>query len=125
MNAEREAGSGGEADGPRVVGVEYPGADDSSPRRDRPAPAPWTREVPPGDLPDDYVARPVPSRPMSIGRLLVVTLIAAFLVGMVIDFIATLRRGDEVPAGMALGLVYGAAIQVLGWWTVIHLIRRR
>ena len=124
MDAEQEADAAGKPDGPRVVGVEYPEPDGSVPRRDRPAPAPWTREVPPDDVPDDYVARPEETRAMSIGLLVFVALLSLFLVGMVVDFVVTARSG-VAPATMALGLVYGAAIQVVGWWTVIHLIRHR
>ena len=125
MDAEREASAGGDPDGPRVVGGAQPERDGSVPRRDRPAPAPWTREVPPDDVPEDYVAKPVPTRAMSIPRLVVVTLLMVILVDMLVGFVVTTVRGETVPVDMALGLIYGAVIQFVGWWTVIHLVRHR
>lgn len=76
-------------------------------------------------MPDDYVGRPVPARAISIGRLVVVTLLVVYLVGMVVDFVVVATRGEEPQAGMALGIISGAAIQCGGWWTVIQLIRHR
>lgn len=124
MGAHEDAGDGREVDGPRVVGAASPERDGSVPRRDRPAPAPWTKEVPPDTVPDDYVAKPHEARAMSIGVLVFVVLLSLFLVGMVVDFVNTLRS-DTAPATMALGMVYGAVIQFVGWWTVIHLVRHR
>jgi hypothetical protein len=125
MDAEQEASAGGDPDGPRVVGGAQPEQDGSVPRRDRPAPAPWTREVPPDDVPEDYVAKPVPRRAMSIPRLVVVTLLMVILADMFVGFVVTAVRGETVPVDMALRLIYGAVIQFVGWWTVIHLVRHR
>lgn len=128
MDVERGASAGGDPDGPRVVGGAQPEKDGSVPRRDRPAPAPWTREVPPDDVPEDYVAKPVPTRAMSIPRLVDVTLLMVILVDMFVGFVGfvvTAVRGETVPVDMALRLIYGAGIQFVGWWTVIHLVRHR
>ena len=125
MDGEREAGARREADGQRVVGGAQPEQDGSVPRRDRPAPAPWTREVPPGAVPYDYVAKPVPKRTISAPRLLIVVLLVVFLVDMFVGFVVTAVRGETVPVDMALRLIYGAVIEFVGWWTVIHLVRHR
>jgi len=125
MDAESEAHAGGEDDGPRVVGGEYPESANPVRRRDNPAPAPWTREVAPGAVPDDYVAKPAPARSMSAGRRVVVTLLIVFLVVYLVNFVVTVVDGDNVSPDMALRLFFGAPIQFVGWWTVIHLMRDR
>ncbi|NYI42260.1 hypothetical protein [Demequina lutea] len=125
MDAEQEVDAAGERDGRRVVGAGYREPGGPVWRRDRPIPASWTRDVPLGTLPDDYVARPVRARPIAFGRLVVVALLVLFLVAMVVALVATAVVGESVPADMALRFVFGAVIQFLGWWTVIHLIRDR
>lgn len=125
MDAEQEASAGQAADGPRVAGGPQPERDGSVPRRDRPAPAPWTREVPRDYVPTDYVAKPVPMRAISIPRLLVVVLLIVILVDMLVGFMVTAVRSETVPVDMALRLVFGVPFQFVGWWTVIHLVRHR
>jgi hypothetical protein len=125
MDVEREADAGREADGPRVVGGAQTEQDGSVPRRDRPAPAPWTREVSLGDVPADYVAKPIPKRVISIPRLLIVVLLAVILADAFVGFVVTAVRSETVPVDMALRLIFGAVIQFVGWWTVFHLVRHR
>ena len=125
MDAEHEADDARDGDGPRVVGVVSPERNGSVSRRDRPAPAPWTREVPPDTVPDDYVAKPMPRKFISLPRLLVVTLLVVLLADMLVGFVVTAVQGETVPVDMALRFVFGAAIQFMGWWTVIHLVRHR
>jgi hypothetical protein len=71
------------------------------------------------------VAKPVPTRVISIPRLLVVVLLVVILADAFVGFVVTAVRSETVPPDMALRLVFGVPIQFAGWWTVIHLIRHR
>jgi hypothetical protein len=45
------------------------------------------------------------------------------LVDLFVGFVVTAVRAETVPVDMALRLIFGAVIQFVGWWTVIHLVR--
>ncbi len=124
MDAEDEADGERDADAPRVVGSDDPEPDGPTSRRDRPAPAPWVREVPLGEVPTDYASRPVPERKMSTPRRWVVALLALFLTIGAVDFIVA-AVGDSYPTDLPLRFVYGSVMQALGWWAVIYLVRDR
>ena len=58
-------------------------------------------------------------------RVVVVALFMVILVDMFVGFVVTAVRAETVPVDMALRLIFGAVIQFVGWWTVIHLVRHR
>ena len=124
MGVEQESDTAGEPVERRVVGAEDREPESPASRRDRPEPAPWTKAVPLGEVPEDYAARPRPERKMSIPRRRVVALLALFLTVSAVDFIVA-AVGDSYPADLPLRFVFGSVMQALGWWTVIHLVRHR
>ena len=113
MGVEHEADTGGEPVERRVVGAEHREPESPVLRRDRPEPAPWTKEVPLGEVPEDYAARPRLQRKMSTPRRWVVTLLALFLTVSAVDFIVA-AVGDSYPADLPLRFVFGSVMQAWG-----------
>jgi hypothetical protein len=93
-------------------------------RRDQPVPPSWVGED--YEPASPWIGRPVPRRPMSGRRLLVVAALVLFLVtqavGLVIAYVDTPL---VARTSLALGAVYLAIIEIAGWWTVGWLIARR
>lgn len=93
-------------------------------RRDEPVPPTWVVR---GDEPaTPWIGRPVPRRPMSGRRLLVVATLVFFLVVQVVGTVVTYLNAStgDLPLLLA-GAVFTLVVEVVGWWVVYVLIARR